>query len=45
VYYIQYGGDEVVKVKYGAGSAMLSMIWAVAEFQFHGIINKDLQLR
>ena len=29
---IQYGGDEVVKAKNGAGSATLSMAYAGAEF-------------
>lgn len=29
---IQYGGDEVVKAKDGAGSATLSMAYAGAEF-------------
>jgi malate dehydrogenase len=29
---IQYGGDEVVKAKDGAGSATLSMAYAAAEF-------------
>ena len=32
VYRIQYGGDEVVKAKDGAGSATLSMAYAAAEF-------------
>jgi len=32
VYRIQYGGDEVVKAKDGAGSATLSMAWAAAKF-------------
>ena len=31
---IQYGGDEVVKAKNGAGSATLSMAYAGAEFAF-----------
>lgn len=31
-YRIQYGGDEVVKAKDGAGSATLSMAYAGAEF-------------
>ena len=31
---IQFGGDEVVKAKDGAGSATLSMAWAGAEFAF-----------
>lgn len=31
---IQYGGDEVVKAKDGAGSATLSMAYAGAEFAF-----------
>jgi malate dehydrogenase len=31
---IQYGGDEVVKAKDGAGSATLSMAYAGAEFTF-----------
>jgi len=31
---IQYGGDEVVKAKNGAGSATLSMAYAGAEFTF-----------
>src|SRR5271170_2476773 len=29
---IQFGGDEVVKAKDGAGSATLSMAWAAAKF-------------
>lgn len=29
---IQYGGDEVVKAKDGAGSATLSMAYAAAKF-------------
>jgi malate dehydrogenase len=32
VYRIQYGGDEVVKAKDGAGSATLSMAYAAAKF-------------
>jgi malate dehydrogenase len=32
VYRIQYGGDEVVKAKEGAGSATLSMAYAAAKF-------------
>jgi malate dehydrogenase len=32
VYRIQYGGDEVVKAKDGAGSATLSMAFAAAKF-------------
>ena len=32
VYRIQYGGDEVVKAKDGAGSATLSMAYAGAKF-------------
>jgi malate dehydrogenase len=32
VHRIQYGGDEVVKAKDGAGSATLSMAWAAAKF-------------
>ncbi|KAJ2162540.1 hypothetical protein GGF46_000543 [Coemansia sp. RSA 552] len=32
VYRIQYGGDEVVKAKNGAGSATLSMAYAAARF-------------
>ncbi|KAI8346984.1 L-malate dehydrogenase [Mortierella sp. GBAus27b] len=32
VYRIQYGGDEVVKAKDGAGSATLSMAYAAARF-------------
>ena len=31
---VQYGGDEVVKAKNGAGSATLSMAYAGAEFAF-----------
>lgn len=31
---IQFGGDEVVKAKDGAGSATLSMAYAGAEFAF-----------
>ena len=31
-YRVQYGGDEVVKAKDGAGSATLSMAYAGAEF-------------
>lgn len=34
VHRIQYGGDEVVKAKDGAGSATLSMAFAGAEFTF-----------
>lgn len=34
VHRIQYGGDEVVKAKDGAGSATLSMAYAGAEFAF-----------
>eukprot|EP00744_Colponema_vietnamica_P003247 GILI01005004.1.p1 GENE.GILI01005004.1~~GILI01005004.1.p1 ORF type:complete len:339 (-),score=152.35 GILI01005004.1:163-1125(-) len=34
VHRIQYGGDEVVKAKDGAGSATLSMAYAGAEFTF-----------
>jgi len=34
---IQYGGDEVVKAKDGAGSATLSMAYAGAEFAFQVI--------
>jgi hypothetical protein len=29
---MQFGGDEVVKAKDGAGSATLSMAWAAAKF-------------
>ena len=32
VHRIQYGGDEVVKAKDGAGSATLSMAYAAAKF-------------
>jgi malate dehydrogenase len=32
VHRIQFGGDEVVKAKDGAGSATLSMAWAAAKF-------------
>ncbi|KIK56062.1 hypothetical protein GYMLUDRAFT_204951 [Collybiopsis luxurians FD-317 M1] len=41
VHRIQFGGDEVVKAKDGAGSATLSMAYAGAEFAFKVIKAKN----